>query len=73
MRLHFSGKAARYTRMHKPKKLLYFEEFSSISEAMRREKRIKKLSHRQKLKLAKNKAKAGEHRRKKKPQDSAHM
>jgi putative endonuclease len=52
IRLHEKGKAARYTRMHRPKKLVHVEEFRSRAEAMRREKRIKKLSHIQKLKLA---------------------
>jgi predicted GIY-YIG superfamily endonuclease len=38
--------------MHPPKKLIHFEEFNSRTEAMKREKRIKKLTHLQKLKLA---------------------
>ena len=52
IKLHQKGKAARYTRMHRPKKLIHVEEFHSRAEAMRREKRIKKLSHLKKLKLA---------------------
>jgi putative endonuclease len=52
IRLHKNGKGARYTRMHKPKELVRVEEFSSRAEAMKREKRIKKLGHKQKLKLA---------------------
>jgi len=55
--LHMNGKGARYTRMHRAQKLVYTEEFPSISEAMRNEKRIKRLSHRQKLELARNKNK----------------
>ncbi len=54
MKLHANGKGARYTRMHKPKKLVHVEEFSSRSEAMKREKRIKKLTHCQKLELMKS-------------------
>jgi putative endonuclease len=54
IRLHKKGKAARYTKMHPPEKLVHVEEFKSISEAMRREKRIKKLTHNQKLKLARS-------------------
>lgn len=50
-RLHLNGKGARYTRMHKPKSLVYVEEFNSRSEAMKREKRIKKLDQGQKIKL----------------------
>lgn len=38
MRLHMIGRGARYTRMHKPKRLVYTEEFGSRAEAMRREK-----------------------------------
>jgi len=56
MKLHANGKGARYTRIHKPKKLVHIEEFASISEAMKREKRIKKLTHHQKLELTKSKA-----------------
>lgn len=50
-RLHMNGKGARYTRMHKPLKLAYVERFNSRQEAMRKEKKIKRLNHRQKLKL----------------------
>jgi putative endonuclease len=46
-----NGKGARYTRMHKPLKLAYVERFNSRQEAMRKEKKIKRLNHRQKLKL----------------------
>jgi putative endonuclease len=51
LKLHQKGKGARYTKMHRPKKLLHVEEFGSRAEAMKREKRIKKLTHTQKLKL----------------------
>jgi len=51
MKLHMEGKGARYTRMHRPKKLVYVEEFNSKAEAVRREKRVKRLNHGQKLKL----------------------
>jgi len=51
-KLHTKGKGARYTRMHKPKELIYFEKHSSRAEAMKREKRIKRLNHSQKLELA---------------------
>jgi putative endonuclease len=49
MKLHTNGKGARYTKTHKPKKIVHVERFNSRSEAMKREKRIKKLSHEQKL------------------------
>jgi len=51
MKLHMNGKGARYTRTHRPKKLVYFEEISSRAEAMKRERKVKKLKHSQKLKL----------------------
>jgi len=55
--LHTKGKGARYTRMHKPKQLIYFEKHSSRAEAMKREKRIKRLNHAQKLELANRRTK----------------
>jgi len=54
LKLHKNGRGARYTRMHKPRRLVRAEEFSSRSEAMRREKKIKTMSHEQKLRLAKS-------------------
>ena len=58
LRLHMKGNGARYTRMHKPKKLVYTEEFVSRAEAMKRERKIKTLSHYQKKKLAKSRVKS---------------
>ena len=60
MKLHWEGKGARYTRMHKPKKLVYVERFDSRSDAMHREKQVKKLTHHQKYLLitSQNKTKA---------------
>ena len=34
---HRSGKGAKYTRMHKPVKIVYSEEFDTKEEAMKRE------------------------------------
>ncbi|MCJ7425293.1 GIY-YIG nuclease family protein [Candidatus Bathyarchaeota archaeon] len=51
MRLHANGKGARYTRMHKPKKVVYVEEFPSRTEAMKRERRIKAMGHQKKREL----------------------
>lgn len=51
VRLHANGRGARYTKMHPPKEVAYVEQFTSRSEAMRREKAIKKLSHQQKADL----------------------
>ncbi len=57
MRLHVKGKGARYTRIHRPKKLVYFEELNSRAEAMKRERKLKRLRHSQKLKLINSKKK----------------
>jgi putative endonuclease len=57
MKLHMKGKGATYTRIHKPKRIVYVEEYGSIAEAMRREKNIKKLSHNQKKTLSRSKHK----------------
>jgi putative endonuclease len=48
---HQNGKGARYTKAHKPQKVAYVEFFDSRSQAMKREREIKKLSHQQKVDL----------------------
>jgi putative endonuclease len=48
---HENGKGARYTKSHKPQKLAYVELFNTRSNAMKRERAIKKLSHQQKQEL----------------------
>jgi len=57
--MHKKGRGARYTRMHEPEKLVYMEEFESRSEAMKRERRIKTLSHNKKQQLINNNSKSG--------------
>ena len=57
MRLHQTGRGARYTKIHKPKEIVYFEEYVSRSLAMKREREIKKLSHQQKQVLVDSKVK----------------
>ena len=64
-RQHINGKGARYTKMHRPRSLAYVEELSSRSEAMKRERRIKRLSHVQKVRLMNSYSKAGKHGKKK--------
>jgi len=66
MRLHKKGKGARYTRMHRPERLVHVEEFRSRAEAMKRERRIKKLNHHQKLELANTRARSTRHLEKRK-------
>jgi putative endonuclease len=49
--MHNRGQGARYTRARRPVRLAYFEELESQSEAMRRERSLKKKSHEQKSDL----------------------
>lgn len=49
--IHKKGRGARYTQMHQPKDLVYVEEFESRSEAMKRERWIKTLNHKNKRQL----------------------
>ncbi|OBR91775.1 MULTISPECIES: GIY-YIG nuclease family protein [Clostridium] len=51
---HNKGKGAKYTRGRLPVKLIYFEEYDSKSEALRREFTIKKMTRQSKLHLIKN-------------------
>lgn len=48
---HLNGSGAKFTRAHKPVKIVYKCEFSSKSEAMKEEYRIKQLPRIEKLKL----------------------
>lgn len=50
---HNEGKGARYTRMRRPIKIVYFEEFENKSEAMKREYQLKHLKKSEKEKLIK--------------------
>lgn len=42
-RKHNEGKGAHYTRMRRPVKIVYYEEFKTRSEAMKREYQFKHL------------------------------
>lgn len=48
---HLEGDGARYTKSHKPVKIIYQEKFKSKSEALKREAEIKKLSRKEKQNL----------------------
>jgi len=50
---HKKGQGARYTKMHRPEKIVYVEEFNSRSDAMKREREIKSFSHSKKQRLVK--------------------
>ncbi len=50
--LHKNKKGAKYTKIHKPKEIVYVDEFCDKSSALKEEYRIKKtLSREQKLDL----------------------
>lgn len=51
---HNTGRGARYTRARLPVKLIYVEELTSRTEAMKRERVIKKMTRARKLKLIKS-------------------
>ncbi len=52
---HLNGVGAKYTKSHKPLKIVYNECYSTKSEAMKEEYRIKHLTRVQKLELIANK------------------
>ena len=45
---HIEGRGAKYTKANKPLKIVYKKEFTTKSEAMKEEARLKKLTHKQK-------------------------
>jgi putative endonuclease len=51
IRLHKKGRGARYTHAHGAVKVIHREVFATRSEAMRRERQIKRLTHEQKARL----------------------
>ena len=50
--MHNKGQGARYTRTRRPVALVYVEEVPSHSQALRRERALKRKSHQQKADLA---------------------
>ena len=48
---HNDGNGAKYTKPRRPVELVYFEEFETKEEAMKREYAIKRLSRAQKMNL----------------------
>lgn len=52
LRAHNEGKGAKYTRGRRPVELVYYEVFATKEEAMSRESVVKRLSRKEKLKLA---------------------
>jgi len=54
---HKKGQGSKYTRTHKIKKIVYLEKFRSLNEALKREHKIKTLSHKEKQQLIENQQK----------------
>lgn len=48
---HKNGQGGRYTRSHKPAKLIYQEQLDTQSEALKRERQIKGWSREKKIKI----------------------
>lgn len=51
VRAHNAGRGARYTKPRRPVRLVYFEEFDTKEQAMRREWEIKQMSRAAKERL----------------------
>lgn len=52
---HLAGKGARYTKSHKPERIIYIEKFDSKSEALKREAEIKRLTKAKKEEVVRSK------------------
>jgi putative endonuclease len=52
---HILGKGCRYTRAHRPVRIVYLEKLPSRSKALKREARIKRMRKQDKLSLIKGK------------------
>lgn len=53
VRAHNEGRGAKYTKSRRPVTLVYYEEFGTKTEAMKREAAIKRLSRSEKQRLIK--------------------
>lgn len=51
IRVHNDGRGAKYTKSRRPVTLVYYEEFHTREDAMRREREIKHMSREEKLKI----------------------
>ena len=52
LKKHNNGTGARYTAVHRPAVLIYWQRLNSVSEAMRRETQVKKLPRNKKEQMA---------------------
>ena len=57
---HNSGQGAKYTKPRRPVVLVYYEEFQTKEEAMRREWAIKRLTRKEKERLIKGTCQTGD-------------
>ena len=55
---HNTGKGAKYTKARRPVELVYFEEFETKEQAMKREYAIKQMARKDKLELVRRKERA---------------
>ena len=55
---HNTGKGAKYTKATRPVELVFFEEFETKEQAMKREYAIKQMARKDKLELVRRKEKA---------------
>ena len=55
VKAHNDGEGAKYTRSRRPLELVYYEEYATKAEVMKREYSIKQLTRKQKEKLIENK------------------
>ena len=55
---HNTGKGAKYTKARRPVELVYFEEFETKEQAMKREYAIKQMARKDKLELVRRQEKA---------------
>ena len=58
LKMHNEGKGAKYTKARRPVELVYFEEFETKEQAMKREYAIKQMARKDKLELVRRKEKA---------------
>jgi len=51
--VHRSGKGGRYTRLHKPSKIIHLEQHQNKSDALKREIQIKEWTREKKIRILK--------------------
>lgn len=54
VKTHNDGKGAKYTKGRLPVQLVFYEQFETKSQALKREHKIKKMTRQEKIELCKN-------------------